>query len=277
MAIQVPLDNPDWKASLPKGSPSKAPLQVIAQKPNFNESRLVPPSSPQSEAELRIVIHLFLEGIDPQGTSGTVDFSYRRGVQIVPWGTDQFKLFKEQAKIRAETFWSRRFRLWPPASYPYLNVPPTQSGSPTGVICTLQINYVTSAAQASFHVKCYMRAQKEVAQGVDSSMWTDAALMEKPMELADKTGTPISTVSATLAHEVGHLLGLDHSACSGQELVCYGKGGEAWQIKNVMGAGNVVNRSNASPWLERIEMHTGVAQAEWTVHTLDERGNPLYL
>jgi hypothetical protein len=64
----------------------------------------------------------------------------------------------------------------------------------------------------------------------------------------------------TIAHELGHVLNLDHinigdaKCVNGNEDICYGKRGTS-QRRNWMGAGNEVTPDNADPWLDRIYLH----------------------
>ena len=67
------------------------------------------------------------------------------------------------------------------------------------------------------------------------------------------------------AHEVGHLIGLPHPnpsdpLCLGPpgDTICYGS--TPLQRSDIMGWGSVVNPSDATPWLNAIEMHTGHAK-----------------
>jgi hypothetical protein len=264
---------------LPTGSAGRPPLVRIPHSTNVNESLLLSPanSSAGNSFELRIVPYLFLIAVQPEGSEGSADIAGRKNVRYVKWNPQDFEDFKRDSKKGAEKFWNKRFRLWPPDHYKHLRWPNGADGKLQSVVCTIEIKYVDSVGEASFRVKCFQRARGENSGSLDNMMWTDAIKDEPTHELRDKTGKIIPTKNLTLAHEVGHILGLDHPVCSGIESKCYGDGGEAWQIRNVMGAGSEVNRTNATPWLERIAHHTGVPMDEWTVHTLDEKENPLYL
>jgi len=241
-------------------------------------SVILPPGNGSAdEFELRLILALYVVPVNPEGDSGEKDISWRKAVRIVKWPEKAFETFKAQAKSRSEKFWSFRFRFWPPDNYPYLNWPSGRAGKPRAVSCTLSINYTLTIQGASHKIRCYRRASGEVTAALDSGNWTDAVLTDQPHDFTDSEGNKIPTVNNTLAHEVGHLMGLSHPVCNGDELRCYGDGGQPWQIRNIMGAGDIVNRSNATPWLERIARHTGVPESQWTVHTLDDNGNPLYL
>ena len=102
---------------------------------------------------------------------------------------------------------------------------------------------------------------------------------------------------STIAHEIGHSLGLPHSGVThnaplcnlailakslpstittstsfpallkgdSNSHVCYGRSGPANLGANVMGLGTNFDASNAKPWLDRIALHTGTKTSDWQV------------
>jgi LysM repeat protein len=243
---------------------AKGPFRKsIPSQKEFHASLLK--SRPGTFFELKIIVLLHLKEMSP--TSGQANLGGRT-LAVTKWSKGEFTTFKAQVKEGVEKFWNKRFRLWPPDDYTQIT---------TGIDCSVEVQYVPGEAGASKVVKCYKRAPGEVSMSQTSSEWTSAILLDGDPRLKNKDGRTVATVSKTLAHEFGHLLGLLHPVCEGDELACYGDGAEDWQIMNVMGGGDRVAPMNARPWIERAEMHTGVSQSDWTVYILDEMSNPLYL
>jgi len=114
-----------------------------------------------------------------------------------------------------------------------------------------------------------------VAVSDDASNWTEDLLIDVNERVPDKNNQLIPTRVTPLPHEVGHLLGLKHPGCSGSSAQCYGIGGDPWEIRNVMGQGEEVNRSNAKPWLDRIALHTGVPADQWMIDLYSADGHLL--
>jgi hypothetical protein len=232
---------------------------------------LSPAQTGKEDFELQLQLVIFARQVDPGPNGGQLNLAWRASIAYVNWPPNTFEAFKAAAKSRAEQFWSNKFRISPPSNYSFFNWPAGAGGRPRSVICTLSITYVNSPNHASRIINCYRRASGETTAALDSGSWTDAILTDQPHNLTDNQNKVVPTKLITVAHEVGHLIGLDHPAgsaagCTGHELVCYGLGGDAWQIRNIMGAGDQVDQSNAKPWLERMVQHTGVPKDQWTVH-----------
>jgi hypothetical protein len=132
----------------------------------------------------------------------------------------------------------------------------------------------------------------------DSATYDSLDVRPAPLSIEDDTGKKHRLRSSTIAHEIGHALGLPHSGeshaaplCklsiladsllpesitsdasypalykggSGSH-VCYGHSGPANVGANVMGYGLRFDGTNAQPWLDRIALHTGTKAADWKV------------
>lgn len=76
-----------------------------------------------------------------------------------------------------------------------------------------------------------------------------------------KRGGPSGYPQNTVVHELGHVLNLDHinikhPRCrKGDEDICYGAPGSQ-KRRNWQGAGNLVTKDNAMPWLRAIYRHS---------------------
>jgi hypothetical protein len=129
------------------------------------------------------------------------------------------------------------------------------------------------------------------------------------MPFRDSAGTQRRVNHSTIAHEIGHALGLPHigvthgapncqlavladsllpssitSSSSFPALfqggsnshVCYGHSGNASLGQNIMGYGMEFDSSNAQPWLDRIALHTKTKATDWKV-SVKSRVPPKFL
>jgi hypothetical protein len=99
----------------------------------------------------------------------------------------------------------------------------------------------------------------------------------------------------TVVHEIGHALGLDHIGVAHKDPLCqaaifldehlsslpvtvpalyangsssracYGNSAPASRAANVMGMGTEFDATNASPWADRLALHTGTKATDWKV------------
>ena len=81
-------------------------------------------------------------------------------------------------------------------------------------------------------------------------------------EFSDRGNVYLEADFVTAAHEVGHLLTLQHPACVGNDRRCYGESEE--QRRLIMGLGSDMITYYGYPWIRSMRWLTDIA-AGWSV------------
>lgn len=230
---------------------------------------------------------------------------------IKPWSAADFAAFK-RSFLQQCALWNNKFWLIPPAGFTGLDY---KIGSRTvrpNIYCHLFVTLLGSAAGAHHTIRLVNLDKKAVAAQLrkreaalnasdfrsDSATYDSLDVKPVPLPFTDDTGKTHRLSRSTIAHEIGHALGLPHSgeansaplcalsiladsvlpssvlthgsypalyAGGSNSHACYGSSGPANVGANVMGYGTEFDASNAKPWLDRIALHTGTRAADWTV------------
>ncbi|MCH2201847.1 MAG: hypothetical protein MK102_07745 [Fuerstiella sp.] len=260
MPITLNLHTPDFDSELGNSADSDnaTPLTVvlkvalIPENPHGGEPSR-PPSCTDRPTNNRISI----------GTDWANDL-HGRVFRINQWGSSAFQHFRTRFKREVEQAWNKRiFILFPdqtnrnqalnPTDYRSLQNLSLIGRKPPFLRCRLRIDLVphTTRHHALMHVlnvasgqSCQFQAfVGRRAGGVDEGFLTNQCS------------------ARTLAHETGHLLGLDHVNADDPRCrnnrhasICYGE--TERERRDVMGTGTVVHGGHARRWLEAIRQHT---------------------
>lgn len=201
----------------------------------------------------------------------------------VKWGDAEWEQFKKEFKRQAYAAWNNAFVLIPPAGFDGFVDP---KGERRNVICFLEIQLV-DADSPSVHVVDVVRladpkASLRANAGAPKTPGLFTSNDLKPTHYVGPYRQPIETRKVNgkirfsggnsrdgyytweqhpLPHEVGHMLGLQHSngnaaACTRDEnsTPCYGVLGS--DSINIMGRGDALDVRDAEPWRKRIVQHT---------------------
>lgn len=205
---------------------------------------------------------------DLGGGPGGTNYVFQR------WGAAEFATYQAAYKREVEYFLN-----WPlmglwllPASLgdaagdtelrEFMHAQPISQRFGAVVRCALSCTIVNSAAQS--HVSYDVLRLKDGQPAFraynmtrfnrrDGGMITNKSIQAWP--------PPRDPKHSTVAHELGHSLGLKHinrndpRCVNGNERICYGRPGTA-QRRNLMGGGNDITSANAGPWARAIYQHT---------------------
>ena len=219
-----------------------------------------------------------------------------RAQLIKDWSGADWAKFTTEVKRQA-MLWDRQFWLIPPDDFSYFD--------------RVEGSWVAKSGGTTTrpNVKCEFKFEIAIAQGyahrsVDvvnilgpgafrshDTLYSsdDASLRQNPRP--DWNGLLVNALQPTIAHEIGHALGLPHIGVSRrlgqcdmavvmgnnfhQESiaalykggtnadVCYGTLSSAGDINNIMGAGSLFSAENARPWLDRLPLHLNLPASEF--------------
>ena len=220
-----------------------------------------------TNCNLTLHMLVWLGRYNPGPKGGVVKDSNKVRRKVVQWKNSEWEMWKRKFQRQAQKFWNGRFWLLTPDHYRDFDWP---KGAPThrpNVFCRFRLRITPHASKAHHAIGC-LRLHPEAGP-----FRSDAGtITHRDLKAEDYRGFGGGKKFKTNLHEVGHLLGLDHSAAhrrackaNPDTLVCYGK--TKSEKLEVMGMGRRVEAYHAQPWRVAIAHLTGTADTEWGMST----------
>jgi hypothetical protein len=268
---------------------------------------------------LTLVIKLHVNQVSPVSMRlpviGDVTLPYKDAggnwFAIRPWTAKAFSTFRGSF-LRQCAHWNNKFWLTPPAGFTALDYKQGGRTVRPNIYCHLYVSIVggspgshRSIDLVNLDVQAAARQAGKRAAALDSGdfrshegLYDSLDAKQSKMPFTDGTGAARRVNHSTIAHEIGHALGLPHIGVThaapnchlailsdallptsitshasfpalfqggSNSHVCYGHSGAANLGGNIMGYGMEFDKTNAQPWLDRIALHTKTKATDWAV------------
>lgn len=242
--------------------------RIISRGGSF-DSELGTPRREDNRSDLMLRVRIHLNRREPRGGADTGRLrDSGHNFQTVRWSDQQWREYQRNFERVCESVWNDALYLLPPASTPADVIREMTSqdvGASTDrpyLRCQLDVQIVNVARGSHATIQCHCLAESETRTfrsyienggGRDTGVMTNQDIYLEPAW----DGANDLRFFNTVAHEVGHVLGLNHPICSGNADRCYGAAGTP-ERDSVMGFGSSITTRQASPWAARARQHTNV-------------------
>jgi hypothetical protein len=261
MSITDHIQRRDWDSSLQRGTSGRQRLTLILRVCLLPRDPTGRPGS------------MHLAPTDSEIRYGTVRDEDNQDIHCRSWRPDEWQAFKQRFETVVEEIWNGKLVLIVPrpprCAYHHYFV--SSPDSPAAVDCALDIQVLEPANRDSAH------ATLAVVHLVPNEYrdFKSFVLMRPGAEdggvISHRDVNPKANLSRSsphrridqhvAAHEVSHLLLLEHVACPENEDRCYGE--EYDDEVTIRGRGDLVSSVSSRPWLTSIREHTGCREG-WT-------------
>lgn len=249
---------------------------------------------------LYLILRIYL---NPSGGNTATD-SKKRVFPTKKWEAKEWASFKEQFEKQSK-MWNGKFWLIPPRHFGLKDVKSGSSRMRPNVHCFLTTELTNDPKNAHRFVNVVnldadaIRKQRNIVP-TSGTFKSNARLYDsldvKPRNTSytDSNGDDRTIRNYyTIAHEVGHAIGLPHIgvlksrpqctfaiamkklgitgvgsrfARGANAEVCYGEFDTPGLAENIMGLGTRFEAVNAAPWVKTVAMHTNTLERDWRVN-----------
>ncbi len=240
--------------------------RIVSRRGSFDSS-LGQPRRQDNRNDLTLTVKIHLRRMTPPGNRASHHiWDSGTRYEYVPWQDRVWADYRRRFESMCEMIWNDELYLTLPANTPADVVTALTSQEPGAstkapyIRCHMDVQISDSVSNSHASLRCYNLAESapdfrsyiSPSRGRDTGIMTDRDIY---LEFYNNGGH--DRFFSTVAHEVGHILGLNHPVCSTNSNACYGTPNTA-AYGEVMGFGTNVGVRQAIPWQNRIQAHTAV-------------------